>query len=147
MSYVVSTGAVEFYRGRQNYGGGVPVAVCSVPTVLATEDSYLQGKPLLGSRSTACAGHGCVRGRNQHHPSPRPRGTFDQLSFRGTDRSIRRFPRHGGLGEELRFEVLHSDTVMNGHDLFRPSTGVLLALPPDIPLLPSCLPRGLPVLL
>src|SRR5690606_33537641 len=129
MSYVVSTGTVEFYRGRQNYGGGVAVAVCSVPTGVATEDSYLQGKPLLGSRSTARAGHGCVRGRNQHHLSPRPPGTVDQLSFRRTDRSIGCFPRHRGTGKERRLEILHRDRVMVGNDTTRPHPSGMRVLP------------------
>lgn len=53
MSHVVNTGTVELYRGRQNHSGGILVAVCGAPAVLATENPYLQGKPLLGSRSTA----------------------------------------------------------------------------------------------
>lgn len=129
MSYVVSTGTVEFYRGRQNDSGGVPVAVCGVPTVFATENPYLQGKPLLGSRSAACAGHGRVRGRNLHHLPPRPRGTFDQLSFRGTDRSVGCFPCHCGTGEELRLEVLDCDGLMAGNHTPRPLPGLVRVLP------------------
>ncbi len=129
MSYVVNTDTVEFYRGRQDYSGGVPVTVCGVPTVPATEDPYIQRKPLLGSRSTARAGHRGVSGRNQHQPSPRPRSTFDQLSFRGTDRSVRRFPRHRGTGKELRLEVLHRNGVIVGDDTASPYPRGVSVLP------------------
>lgn len=127
MSYVVSTGTVEFYRGRQNYSGGVPVAVCGVPTVLATEDPHLQGKPLLGSRSTACAGHGGVRGLDHHHRSASPRGSVDQFLFGATDpeeaapvpfslkrsRSLCTRPQPVGVAHSFRHEPIVLDKAYN----------------------------------
>ncbi len=129
MSYVVNTDTVEFYRGRQNHVGGVAVAVRGMATRLAPEDTHIQREPLLGSRTTARAGHRRIGGRNQHHLPSRPRGTFDQLAFRRTDRGIRRFPGHTAVDQELGFEVRDSDRSMVGDHPPRPHTRGVSVLP------------------
>ena len=128
MSDVVNADTVEFYRGRQDHGGGVPVTVRSMPAGLATEDSYTQREPLLGSHKTTRAGHSRIGGRHQHHPPARPLGPYKQLALRDPDSGISCLAGQRGTTEELRFEVLDSDRVMIGDHSPRPHTSSMTVL-------------------
>ena len=71
MSYVVGT-SQDALTLDQDYPGGIPVAVCGVTAVLATEGSFGQLEWQLVSRKTLRAGHSGVGGRNRHHLPARP---------------------------------------------------------------------------
>ncbi len=129
MSYVVNTSTVEFYRGRQYHSGGVAVSVSGVAASFTPEDTHIQREPLLGSRTTTRTGHRRIGGRNQHHLPPRPRGTFDQLPLRDTDRSVRSLPGHAATSKEFRCEVFHRNRVVVGHHTARPHARCMSVLP------------------
>ena len=68
----------------------------------------------------------------------------DQFGFGGRDRGVSGFLGHRGLGEELRFEVLHRDLVVMGDNVFRPLTGTVLSLPGNLGVHDGCFAfRGL----
>jgi len=76
MSNVVSTSTIAFSRGEDR-PRSVHVAVCGMPAVHAHEGPFGQPDARL-DLATLRAGHGGVGGRNQHHLSTRPLGTFYQ---------------------------------------------------------------------
>jgi len=128
MSDVVGTGTVAFSRGEDR-PRGVDVTVGAVSAGRAVENSYTQPEALLGSRSAHGAGHRGVSRRHQHHPPARPPATLDQFPFTRPDRRIRRFTGHTRLGQEPRFEILHSDQRVLLDDGLGPDTGVVGVLP------------------
>ena len=127
MSYSVSSGRVETSPG-QNDSGGVSVAVADQPAGVADELALGQFQPLLGSRSTVRTRHGRVRGRHHHHRPASPLGVLDEGAFGSADGSVRRLASHGGLGEELRLEVLDGDSAMVSNDSGGPFPSHVLPL-------------------
>ncbi len=104
MSYVVGTSMAAFRHG-QDRPGGVPVPVGGIAAVQAPEGSFGEREAVLGSCSALSARHGGVGGRNEHHLPGRPLATLGQFALRSTDRRVRGFARHRGLGQEQRLEV------------------------------------------
>jgi pimeloyl-ACP methyl ester carboxylesterase len=144
MSYVVGT-SQDALTLDQDYPGGIPVAVCGVTAVLATEGSFGQLEWQLVSRKTLRAGHSGVGGRNRHHLPARPLAVPGQRPLESADRGVGRFAGHVRLREELRLEVLDRDHVMAGDDPLRPHPAVVRVLPGGLLQQPRGLTLCLPV--
>ena len=144
MSYVVGTSMAAFCHG-QDHPGGVPVPVRGIAAVRAPENSFGEREAFLGSRTALSARHGRVGGRNQHHLPARPLATLDQFPLRRTDRSVRGLPRHRGLGQEQRPEVLNGDGLVVVHDLPGPHAGCVGVLPGGFLVQLRGVPAGPPV--
>ena len=124
MSHSLNTCTVRLSRG-EDHPRCVPIPILCVSAGTATESSLGQRQLVLGSRGTGAARHRRVGGRNDHHLSSGPLGTFDQGSFRRTDCSIGSLAGHRGASEELRAEVLDGNQVVVDHDTVRPLEGIM----------------------
>lgn len=127
MTYVVNTGVAPFCHS-QDRPGRVAVPSIGVAAVLASEGSFGELQPLLGSREADGARHRRVGGHDDHHLTSGPHGTLDQFSLRRADRGIGRLSCHRGLGQESRFEVLDSDQLMVRDNTFGPDSGSMSVL-------------------
>ena len=123
MSYILDTDVAPFCHG-QNHSGSVPVPSVCVAAVLAPEVSLVQFES-LGSRETLAARHGRVCGPDHHHLPPGPPSTVDEFPLGRTDRGISSFARHGGLRQELRFEVFDGDQVVVVDNAFGPDPRIM----------------------
>ena len=128
MSYVVGTSMAAFCHG-QDHPGGVHVPPSGHSAGGARENSFGEREAFLGSRTALSARHRRVGGRNQHHLPARPHATLDQFPLRRPDRSVSGLPRHRGLGEEQRPEVLNGDGLMVVHEPPSPHAGCVCVLP------------------
>lgn len=111
MSYSVSISREETSPGEDN-PRSVSVAVADQPAGVADELALGQFQSLLGSRSTIGTCHSRIGGRHQHHLPTHPLGIVDKFTLGCSDGGVLGFARHRGLGEEPRFEVLHSDSAV-----------------------------------
>ena len=128
MSYVVNASAAPFCYSK-DHPCGVRVTVFFYSADRAYEGSLGQVQVLPGSRETPGTCHRRVCGPYQHHLPAGPPAVLDQGSLQGAHAVVGGFPGHGGLGEELRLEVLDRDQVMGCGDPACPLPSVVLVLP------------------
>lgn len=128
MSYIINTRWVAF-SPRQNHSGSVPITVCGMPTVFASEDSFTEWEPFGFHGSALSAGHRGVSGRNEDDCPTGSLCSFDQFTLNHADRSIScRSRKPLVLGHELWFQVFDSDDTVMDHDSFSPDARRVLTL-------------------